>query len=228
MNKRAVIIYGPPGAGKGTQAELLERKFDFIHLDTGRYIESLVRAPGWKKSMILRRERKNFDDGRLCTPSWVFAMVKRAITRIAKAEYNVVLSGSPRTVPEAFGNNGKNGLIETLAKYYGKKNITVVHLNISQETTKKRNSTRFICSVCGLPVLGKARVTACAFCDGKLRKRTLDNPTIIITRLKEYKERTEPILKELKKRRFVVKHMNGESAPYRVHSIIVKALNIAS
>ncbi len=228
MNKRAVIIYGPPGAGKGTQAELLERKFDFIHLDTGRYIESLVRAPGWQKNAALRRERKNFDAGLLCTPTWVFAMVKRAITRIAKAEYNAVLSGSPRTVPEAFGNTGKNGLIETLIKYYGKKNLTVVHLNISSETTKKRNSTRFICSVCGLPVLGKARVKACAFCDGKLRKRTLDDPTIIITRLNEYKERTEPILKELKKRKHKVIHINGELVPYRVHATIVKALRLAS
>lgn len=227
MYKRAVIIYGPPGAGKGTQAELLERRFDFIHLDTGRYIENLVRAPGWQKSATLRRERKNFDEGRLCTPSWVFTMVKQAVTRIAKAEYNIVLSGSPRTVPEAFGPTGKGGLIDILTKFYGKKNVTVIQLNIRPATTKKRNSARFVCTVCGLPVLGKAKTKTCAFCDGALRKRTLDNPNIIITRLKEYKERTAPILKGLKKGKYNIKYLNGEPAPYRVHASIVRLLKLS-
>ena len=63
MLKRAVIIYGPPGSGKGTQAELLAKKFGFIHFDTGRYFEALLHSPETQKNPVLRRERKNFDNG---------------------------------------------------------------------------------------------------------------------------------------------------------------------
>ena len=53
--KKTIIIYGPPGSGKGTQAELLARKFPLIHFDTGRYIESIIRAPGATKDPVIQR-----------------------------------------------------------------------------------------------------------------------------------------------------------------------------
>ncbi len=81
MQKRAVIIYGPPGSGKGTQAELLAKIYGFVHFDTGRYIENFLRAPGWQKNLVLRRERKLFDTGKLLSPPWVLKIVSENLTR---------------------------------------------------------------------------------------------------------------------------------------------------
>ncbi len=226
MTKQAVIIYGPPGSGKGTQAELLARKFNFIHFDTGRYIENLIRTPGWEKDPVLRRERKLFDSGILCTPSWVFKVTKEEASRIAKADYGIVFSGSPRTLEEAFGEDGKNGLVSHLVKLYGAKNVKTVFLKIRENTTLKRNGHRLVCSVCGLPLLAKAKAKQCALCAGKMRTRSLDAPAVIKIRLKEYQSRTYPIIAEMKRQKYAVFPINGEPLPYEVFEKIKKALKL--
>ncbi len=225
MIKKAIIIFGPPGSGKGTQAELLAKRFHFIHFDTGSYIEKLVNAPGWWKSKILRRERKNFDSGKLCTPSWVLKIIKLAVTKIYKAGYGVVFSGSPRTLYEAFGTKN-NGLIQTLISLYGRENIFVLKLSIREKFSIERNSHRVVCSICGLPLLAKAKIKNCAFCGGTMRRRSLDKPEVIKVRLKEYQERTYPIIQGIKKLGIKLFEINGEPLPFLIHQEIVKKLKL--
>ncbi len=224
--KKAFIIYGPPGAGKGTQAELLTRKFDVVHIDTGRHIEGIVHAPGAKKNPILRREGKLFDTGILCTPSWVLKIISDAARRAGKAGAGIVFSGSPRTLFEAFGDAHHQGLIKTLVEVYGKKNVAVIKLNVPARASMKRNSSRLVCSLCGLPALGKSNMKRCAFCDAPMRKRTLDDPDVIKVRLLEYKNRTFPILAQLKKQGFKILEIDGTKPPYVVHAKIKKALKL--
>ncbi len=219
------MIYGPPGSGKGTQAELLAKKYHFVHFDTGRYFENLLRSPEAKKNSILRREKKLFDSGILLTPSWVLKTVSDATKKIAAAGFSIVYSGSPRTIFEAFGTKN-NGLIHFLEKLYGRKNIAVIKLNIREKTTISRNSQRLVCAICGLPILANAKNKHCSFCAGPMRKRTLDDPKVIEVRLKEYRERTYPILQELKKNGFKIKEINGEPLPYKVFAQILKKLSI--
>jgi adenylate kinase len=226
MQKQAVIIYGPPGSGKGTQAELLARKYSFIHFDTGRYGEALLYAPGALKDPILRRERKHFDSGVLFTPSWVLQMVSDATNRIAKAGWSIVYSGSPRTMFEAFGNKKQGGLIEVLRKIYGKNNVKVIQLLVSGKASLDRNSHRLVCSVCGLPLLGNAKIKMCTFCAGKMRTRSLDKPEVIKVRLKEYHDRTYPIIAEMKKKKLKVFPVNGEPLPFKVFESVKKALKL--
>lgn len=224
MQKQAVIIYGPPGSGKGTQAELLAKKFNFIHFDTGRYVENLIHSKEAEKDPILKREQKLFDSGILMTPSVVLKIVSSATNQIAKSGANIVYSGSPRTLYEAFGEKN-NGLIQILEKLYGKKNIAVVKLKVQEKTSLFRNSNRLICSVCGLPALAKLGIKICSFCAGPLRKRTLDKPEVIKVRLKEYRGRTYPILAGLKKMKFRILEVNGEEEPYKVFQKIADKLN---
>jgi adenylate kinase len=225
MQKQAVIIYGPPGSGKGTQAELLARKFNFIHFDTGRYIESVIRAPGWRKSAILRRERHLFDTGKLCTPSWVSNISKQFAEKTSKLGFGIVCSGSPRTLPEAFGSK-ENGFVKALERFYGKKNVIAIRLLVSEKASLVRNSHRLVCSVCGLPLLGKAKIKTCTFCAGKMRTRSLDKPEVIKVRLKEYHNRTVPILQGMRKRNFRVAQINGEPLPYKVFESVQRVLKL--
>lgn len=226
MPKRAVVIYGPPGSGKGTQADLLARKYGFIHFDTGRYIESVVHNPALQKSAVIRRERKLFDTGILCTPSWVLKVVREATKKISKAGYSIVYSGSPRTLFEALGDKKNKGLFAELKKLYGGKNINIIRLKVGPKTSIKRNSNRLVCSVCGLPILAASKAKSCSFCAGPARRRTLDKPEVIKVRLREYEERTLPIVKEAKKLGVKIMEINGEPAPYKVHENIVKKLGL--
>ncbi len=223
---RAVIIYGPPGAGKGTQAELLSKRFGWVNFDTGHYLETLLYSPGWKKNPILKRERQLFDSGKLNTPSWVLKIVSEATKKIGKAGLDIIFSGSPRTLFEAFGDKRQKGLLALLNKIYGKKNIFIFYLDIKPQTSIRRNSSRLICSVCGMPIMGKADLKQCAFCGGKVKKRSLDDPEVIKVRLKQFKERTLPILSAARKAGYKVYQINGEPAPLTVHRSILKKLNL--
>lgn len=224
--KKTIIIYGPPGSGKGTQAELLARKFPLIHFDTGRYIESVIRAPGAINDPVIKREKKNFDTGILCTPSWVLKIIRDAVKRIGGAGYGIVFSGSPRTLFEAFGDTKNQGEIELFKKIFGKKHIHVIRLNVRESSSLKRNSARLVCSVCGLPILATSKNKTCSLCGGAFRKRSLDTPDVIKVRFREYRNRTYPILDKMKKIGFKITEIDGEKPPYKVHEEILKKLHL--
>jgi len=226
MPKQAVIIYGPPGSGKGTQAELLARKYNFIHFDTGKSIEAAVHDPKLQKNAVIRRERKLFDTGKLNSPPWVLGLVKEATVKIARAGSSIIFSGSPRTIYEALGDKNRAGLLTTLGKLYGKKNITILKLTVRPQTSIRRNSGRLVCSVCGLPILAASRIKNCALCGAPARKRSLDKPAVIKVRLKQYDDRTLPILQEAKKIGLRIVEIDGEPVPYKVHAKIVKVLRL--
>lgn len=228
--KKAVIIYGPPGGGKGTQSELLVKKFGLINFDTGSYIESVVHDPKNQKSKEIQKEREFFDNGTLNTPSWVLKVVKENCARIADSGFGVVLSGSPRTMYEAFGRaegeKTTEGLLELLEKKYGKKNIVIFELVLPENNSVKRNSGRLLCSLCRLNVFGKdySKAKHCPFCGSPLFKRTLDKPEIIKKRLQQYRDRTQPILKELRKRKIEIHKIDATPMPAKVFQSISKHL----
>lgn len=227
MAKVAVIIYGPPGAGKGTQANLLAWRKDFVHFDTGKHLEHLLHDPANRKNKITQRERKLFESGALMTPSFVLKVTTDKAKEIAEAGFNIVFSGSPRTVFEAFGDKKNTGLIDFLKKHYGKKNIYPIFLNIDPQIAIKRNERRLICSVCGNAVLYREDLhkhKTCPLCGGLLRKRSVDNPAIFQTRIKEYRERTLPILAGLKKRGYKIISINGKPLPFEINEAILQKL----
>jgi adenylate kinase len=236
---KAVIIYGPPGAGKGTQAELLERNFDFIHFDTGRYVERLVHSPEAEKNKILKREQVNFNTGKLMTPAWIIKISRAAALKIAKTGNSAVFSGSPRTLFEAFGDppaltsprrrrvgRKTKGLFEILLKLFGRENIFIIHLLIPPSVSTGRNQIRRVCSVCGLPAMRGNPSPRCLFCGGPMRTRTLDKASVIKIRLKEYRDRTFPILKKAKKIGIKIFEIDGKPLPYKVHRQIVKKIKL--
>ncbi len=223
------MVFGPPGAGKGTQANLLAAKLNLIHFDTGKYIEQAVHDPTNRNNPEIDKERINFDTGLLNSPQWVYKIVKAGTQKIADSGFGIVFSGSPRTYEEAFDAEGKDtGLLYFIEKVFGRENIKAIFLQVKPETSIKRNSNRLICSVCGTAVMyhEHSRPEFCPICGGLFRRRTLDTPETIKVRLKAYAERTFPIIDGLKKHGFEVLEIDGEPLPYEVFGSILEKLKI--
>ncbi len=237
----AVIIYGSPGSGKGTQAKLLADKLNLIHFDTGNYIRELLYSPSFEKNAsrselallrgkIIQKERLLNEAGKLNTPSWVLKIIAEKAKKIEKLNEGVVFSGSPRTMFEAFGGGKNKGLIKILEEFYGKKNIFIFVLNISEKESIRRNAERLVCSVCRLPILSqelnvKCRTLKCSFCGGRLKSRFDDKKEIIPERLREYRLRTFPIIEELKKKKYKVVDIDGGPSPHEIHKRILSCIN---
>lgn len=222
MKKIAVIIYGPPGSGKGTQATFIANQFGLVHFDTGRFLESVVHDPARQRERAVKSERKLFDGGKLLTPSWVLGVVRQKVKEFARAGMGVVFSGSPRTMYEA------RGLFPVLEKLYKKKNIFIFILAIPPAVSLKRNSARVVCSVCKAPLLTQyypsAKPKHCPTCGGAFYKRTLDNPATITIRLEEYRQRTEPIFAFTRTRGYALYRIDGRPAPYKVFQNIARRI----
>jgi len=235
MAKQVIILLGPPGAGKGTQAELLADKLNFYYIETSKILEQKFKEAenlsldskerfikaGAKKYDALE-EYKLWKDGILCSPPFVSYLVKAKLTELYKEGKSLVLAGSPRTLYE-----GKE-IMPLLKKLYGKENIKVLLLEISPEQTIFRNSHRRICELMRHPILYNKETENLEICplDGSrlIRREGLDDPEIIKTRLKEYKERTFPLVEYFKEERIKMEEINGEQSVADVHKDILNAL----
>src|SRR4030042_4476970 len=99
----SIMIMGPQGSGKGTQAELIAKKVNLVHFDTGQYLRAILYDSASKNDKIIQREHKLNEAGILNTPSWVLKIMIQAVKKIAVLKKGIVFSGSPRTFYEAFG-----------------------------------------------------------------------------------------------------------------------------
>jgi adenylate kinase len=228
----AVFIFGTPGAGKGTQANLLEWTKGFYHFDSGKELRAILNDPTSQDDPLIRREKEFNNKGLLNTPSWVLGIFKYEAEKIAKAGMSLVYSGSPRTMYEAFGGTSADsgqegdvvGLVPFLENLYGKENVYAVFLKVDPEVAMNRNKIRRTCTVCTNPVLGDAQVTVCPICEGELKIRIDDNPETYKTRYSEYTTRTMPILDALKKRGYTIAEFDGAQKPPAIYAQILKHL----
>jgi len=227
--KQIIILFGPPGAGKGTQAELLSSSMGLTHFETSKILEEQFKKAenlsdeerfvqvGEKKYDMLD-EKKLWDEGVLCSPPFVVYLVKKKIKELSDLGESLVLSGSPRTLLEA-------EQVAPLIKELYKENIKVFFIEINPKETIFRNSHRKVCELMRHSILYSEENKKLSFCplDGsKLIKRELDDPETIKTRLEEYKERTFPVVEYLEKEGIEVKKINGEQSVADVFKDILK------
>lgn len=229
LSPKVIILFGPPGAGKGTQAELLAKKENLYYLEASKIIEDnlvdikkgdYVKVEGNK--YYLAKEKRLWETGILCSPPFVTFLVRNKIKELARERKGIVMAGSPRTLYE-----GKNQ-IPLLKILYGEKNIKIVLIEISPEETIWRNSHRRICELMRHPILYNketARLKKCPLDGSELvRRKGLDDPKTIKVRLVEYKERTLPLVKYFRKEGLRVKKVNGEQSVGGVYMVIRKSL----
>jgi adenylate kinase len=226
--KLVIIIMGPPGSGKGTQAELLAEKFGFFQWETSSIIggiierakkEEFVEIEG--KKYFFEKQRQIRQKGLLWDSRFIFYFTKKKIEELAKEGKGIIVSGSPRTLTEG------EKLIPLLKKLYGLRNIVVIVLKLTPEATLWRNSHRRECELATHSILytkETRKLTKCPLDGSRLMRRKDDSPETIRIRLKEYKEKTFPLINYFKKQGLKVKEINGEHSVADVFKDILKTL----
>jgi adenylate kinase len=180
-----VVLFGPPGAGKGTQAGLMCGKYNLAHVSTGDILREAV-AKGTKTGL----EAKSFmDRGELVPDNVVIAIVKEKIREIGDDGF--VLDGFPRTLAQAEALDAALDELELPLEH-------VFSLEVSDEELVRRLSGRRVCPKCGEPyhLVSKPPKVAgkCDKCGAELVHRADDQPDAIRNRLKVYSDQTRPLL----------------------------------
>ena len=225
--KQVVILFGPPGAGKGTQSELLSEKLNLYYLETSKVLEKEFKKPSQKvfnvsgQNFKIADEKKLWLGGKLNSPPFVTELIKKNVKRLAERNESLIMAGSPRTVYET------KIIIPLLKKLY-KKNIKVFLIEISPKETIFRNSHRRICELMRHPILWSKETKNLKICplDGSklVKRKGLDDPKTIKIRLQEYKNRTVPIFDIFKQHKIKIKKINGEQSVDSVFKDILKSL----
>ena len=199
-----VIMLGPPGAGKGTQAERFARQHGVPRISTGDILRD-----GIKQGLPLALTAKEkMDRGELVDDETMVGIVRERLSRPDTAA-GFVLDGFPRTVFQGraldatMGDRGSGPLI-------------VVDIVVPEEELVRRLSTRRICAKCGAnadPTDSSAAV--CRTCGGALVYRTDDNDRIVLERLRVYADQTRPLV-DYYRTRPTFRTVNGAQPPDRV------------
>ena len=228
VNKKVIIIFGPPGSGKGTQAELLSEKFDLFHLEMSEIIVRNLNNIGKNdyvivdgKKYYLMAEKRLRESGKLMSPPLITFWVEKIIKELAAEGKGLVTDGCPRTLFE-----GKV-VLPLFKKLYGEKNLKIIVLKMSENGIIWRNSHRRTCSLMRHPILYSKKtlhLRNCPFDGSKLISRKDDSTKAIKIRLKEYSDRTLPLLEYFKKQGLRVKVINGEQAVEKVFRDILRVL----
>jgi adenylate kinase len=227
MEKQVVILFGQPGAGKGTQAEVLSGKTGFYHFESSKVIEACFQNETPEKvfeidgeTFKVSDEKIRWETGLLNSPPFVVNLMAEKIKDLAKEGKSIIFSGSPRTVYEAEKE------IPLLKELYGAENIKFIMLEITPEVTIARNSHRRICELIRHSILFTPETETLTKCplDGSnlVKRKGLDDVETIKKRLEVFKEQTFPVIEVIEKQGLKLHKINGEQDVAGVFADVIK------
>ncbi len=211
-----IILLGRSGSGKGTQADLLIKRFDLHRITTGELLRDLAKG----KAETSSRVRDTIEGGSL-VPHWLvsYLWIREIIERVP-ARSGILFDGSPRRIDEA------ELLLDVLA-WHNRRNCKVILVEISEKEAYLRLAKRRICVACGklIPYLDPWKyIKACDACGGELTTRSDDTPRSIRKRLQWYNKEERPLVGLFEKKKKLAR-INGEQPISQVFEDIVRALS---
>ncbi|QDK38796.1 adenylate kinase [Bdellovibrio sp. NC01] len=208
-----LILFGAPGAGKGTQSELLIKRQNMTQISTGDLFRAAIKG----QTELGKKAQEFMDKGQLVPDSIVIGMVEEVLLKGLK---NFILDGFPRTVAQA----------EALDALLNKMNLSIgkaIFLEVPMGILMDRLTGRRVCKNCGAVyhIVSKPSKTegVCDNCGGEVIQRNDDKAEVIETRLKTYQEFTSP-LKEFYKKSGKYIEVDGNRGTEEVYKEIEKII----
>jgi adenylate kinase len=210
-----LIMLGPPGAGKGTQAEQIANARGIPKISTGEILREAVHNGteiGKRASAIMAR-------GELVSDDVMIRIVRERLDQ-KDARDGFILDGFPRTVMQA-------AALDEIVK--GRDPLVVVEIVVPENELVRRLSMRMVCDNCGHTADAEtAKASAeCRVCGGRLVQRSDDNDSVVLERLKVYHDRTQPLV-EYYQMRPTFRSVNGSQSADRVAADLVAAIESAN
>ncbi|GAQ24674.1 MULTISPECIES: adenylate kinase [Tepidanaerobacter] len=191
-----IVLLGPPGAGKGTQAKKIADKFGIPHISTGDILRKAIAD----KTLLGKQAAEYLEKGLLVPDDLVIAMVKSRLD-MEDCKNGFLLDGFPRTVKQA----------ESLDDYMQEKGIQldiVLNIEVKQDTLIERFTGRRVCEQCGATYNIKSSPPKepglCDKCGGRLIIRDDDKPETVKKRLEVYETSTAPLIGYYKEKNLLI------------------------
>lgn len=212
--QQVVILLGPPGSGKGSQATMLSVEQKLPHLSTGDLLRENIRT----NTPLGKQAKQYLDKGELVPDNLIIDLIfKRTAQKDCEPGY--ILDGFPRTLPQA----------EELKKRLNPKaELTVINLEIQDQTIIERLSNRLVCPDCGAPynliAVPPKKEGTCDRCNGKLVQRSDDKKEVIEQRLAVYHKQTAPLIAYYTEKG-LLRNVNSEQAKEKTQEEILSILS---
>jgi len=210
-----LVLLGPPGIGKGTQAKILAEKYNLLHLSTG----DILRHEITQKTKLGHIANNFINDGQLVPDDVMLHLMDKRLKQ-KDAQKGYILDGFPRTLSQGIG-------LEEILEKQNQKLDSVFLLEGNNEKILERLSGRRTCRLCGeitnLLLESRKDGEKCNRCGGELYQRDDDKPDVIRERLEVYRLQTEPLI-FFYSRKSLLKKVNGMGTIKQVFNLIIEKL----
>lgn len=195
MTDMRLVILGPPGAGKGTQAQYIKENHDIPHISTGDMLRKSVE----RETDYGKKAKQFMEKGELVPDEVVNGIVEERL--LADGKEGFLLDGYPRNLEQA-------EVLESILDRGDRSLDGVLHIKIDDEEVIKRLTGRRVCDNCGenfhIAFNAPAESGICDKCKGELKQRKDDSREVVRERLKVYKENTEPLVEFYDKKSIII------------------------
>jgi|TARA_B110000967_G_C18627037_1_gene431738 adenylate kinase len=180
-----IILFGPPGAGKGTQAQFIVKKHNYFQLSTGNLLREEVKL----KTLIGKEIEQLISNGKFASDNLVNRLLRQSITNL-KFRDRIIFDGYPRNVEQA-----KN--LDSILDEFNQTIGHIIFLNVSKDIIEKRIMGRMTCEKCNMTLnefFNKEQIALHPCGKEFLKKRKDDNLDVVISRYEIYMKTTKPVL----------------------------------
>jgi len=209
---KIVIFLGPPGAGKGTQAQLLKERNGFIQISTGDLLREAVK----NQTELGKLAKQYMDEGKLVPDDLIISLIKEKLQEYA--DKNIIFDGFPRTIPQAES-------LDNLLSHLNKNLDAVILFKIEDEEVVKRLTGRRVCPSCGAVyhmIYNPPKIDEiCDKCGAGLIQRDDDKEEVIRKRLEVYHQQTKPLIEYYKSK---IVEIDATDNPENIYNKIVSMI----